>query len=91
MVKRMCSNCGEMVYESLNICPYCLKEFKNSEEITKDEALKFLRKVSALLVIMGIIGIIFGWMAIGAFGFLFLPFVFWEKLGRVIRKTLEKS
>lgn len=90
MPKRVCPKCGDISDVNFKICPHCSNDFEKSEEITKDEAIKFLRKISFILVIIGIIGIIFGWMAVGAFGFLFLPFVFWEKLGRIIRTLIKE-
>ena len=61
------------------------------EEMTKEDKTKILRRIGYLVVILILIGITVGWMVMGVFAFLFMPFLFWGKIGELVRKAIKKE
>ena len=81
MIEYKCPYCGNIIEKNSKICPYCESEvngtgFEKTEDIRRDEKLKILKRALYILIILGFLGFVIGWSLVGAFGFLFLPFLF---------------
>ena len=99
MTEHKCPYCGNILEKNSKICVYCESEVNGAGfEITdlpkdeeKNQISKYLKRILVILIILGPLGFIIGWSLVGAFGFLFLPFLFWEQIGEAIRNMIKKE
>ncbi len=86
MEDHKCPNCGSLMEGSLEACPYC-----GAETLPKDEKSNTLKKVLSILIIIIAVGLTIGWSIVGVFAFLFIPFVFWDKIGKALNEYLTNK
>lgn len=65
--------------------------FEKTQGMTKDAKIKILKRISYLLIVVVLVGFTIGWTIWGVFGFLFVPFIFWDKIGKAINEYLTNK
>ena len=97
MTEYKCPYCRNIIEKNSKICPYCKSEINDSvadlpkEVEPSNQISKYLKRILIILIMIAFLGFLIGWSLVGAFGFLFLPFLFWEQIGEAIRKMLNKE